>query len=47
MVIVIAEGINGIPASDKSTLAQDWCDRPGRELSLALDIDALRPMIGG
>lgn len=40
--------VNGLPASGKSTLARQWCDRqtPDR-LPLCLDIDVLRSMIGG
>jgi predicted kinase len=39
--------INGIPASGKSTLARAWCERQAVRLPLALDIDALRAMLGG
>lgn len=40
--------VNGLPASGKSTVARQWCDRqtPDR-LPLCLDIDVLRSMIGG
>ncbi|WP_185277442.1 AAA family ATPase [Leifsonia shinshuensis] len=39
--------INGAPASGKTTLARAWCARHAAELPLALDIDALRAMLGG
>ena len=39
--------INGAPASGKTTLARAWCARHAPELPLALDIDALRAMLGG
>ena len=39
--------INGVPASGKTTLARAWCARHASGLPLALDIDALRAMLGG
>ncbi|MEN2737736.1 AAA family ATPase [Microbacterium sp. X-17] len=39
--------INGVPASGKTTLARAWCARHAPGLPLALDIDALRAMLGG
>lgn len=39
--------INGVPASGKSTLARAWCDLHAAELPLAIDIDAIRSMLGG
>lgn len=39
--------INGVPGSGKTTLARAWCARHASGLPLALDIDALRAMLGG
>lgn len=39
--------LNGLPASGKSTLARECCERAESALPLALDIDLLRGMLGG
>lgn len=39
--------LNGVPASGKTTLARDWCERHSSQLPLCLDIDSIRSMIGG
>lgn len=39
--------INGVPAGGKTTLARAWCARHASGLPLALDIDAVRAMLGG
>lgn len=39
--------INGLPASGKTTLARQWCDRHASTLPLCLDIDVIRSMVGG
>lgn len=39
--------LNGVPASGKTTLARDWCERYSEQLPLCLDIDSIRSMIGG
>lgn len=39
--------LNGLPASGKSTVAREWCERAESQLPLALDLDLLRGMLGG
>ncbi|MCL2514846.1 MAG: ATP-binding protein [Microbacteriaceae bacterium] len=39
--------INGVPASGKSTLARDWCERHAGGLPWCLDVDAIRATLGG
>ncbi|NNC12537.1 AAA family ATPase [Planctomonas sp. JC2975] len=39
--------INGAPASGKTTLAREWCERHAATLPLCMDVDTIRSMLGG